>query len=190
MFSRYRSLGLVVIPDSCSCSNGDWRYFIETVERARFSRGRQVSTVHVDRGASNKECSSRQPEKAAWTRGRRTTDRNTCTGPYMGRHCERNRVPHERYILPSQPTAPFRDVAFHIVAVSPLVPIADRYRLTHARTRMPTLPRRLVQFVLRAASARLLSKKNSSKWNEFRAQIRVWIDYFNARVVRSFKTNR
>ena len=44
-------------------------------------------------------------------------------GPYMGRHCERNRVPHERYILPSQPTAPFRDLAFHIAAVSPLVPI-------------------------------------------------------------------
>lgn len=36
------SLRLVVIPDSCSCSNGDWRYFIETVRsRAR----RQVSTV-------------------------------------------------------------------------------------------------------------------------------------------------
>lgn len=52
--------------------------------------------------------------------------------PYMGTHCERNRVPHERYILPSQPTAPFRDVAFHIAAVSPLVPIADRYRLTYA----------------------------------------------------------
>lgn len=89
--------------------------------------------MHVDRGASNKECSSRQPEKAGWTRGRRTTDRNTCTGPYMGTHCERNRVPHERYILPSQPTAPFRDVAFHIAAVSPLLPIADRYRLTYAR---------------------------------------------------------
>lgn len=44
----------------------------------------------------------------------------------MGTHCERNRVPHERYILPSQPTAPFRDVAFHIAAVSPLIPIADR----------------------------------------------------------------
>lgn len=53
----------------------------------------------------------------------------------MGTHCERNRVPHERYILPSQPTAPFRDVAFHIAAVSPLVPIADRYRLTYARAR-------------------------------------------------------
>lgn len=50
----------------------------------------------------------------------------------MGTHCERNRVPHERYILPSQPTAPFRDVAFHIAAVSPLVPIPDRYRLTYA----------------------------------------------------------
>lgn len=32
----------------------------------------------------------------------------------MGMHCERNRVPRERYILPSQPDGPFRDVAFHI----------------------------------------------------------------------------
>lgn len=59
----------------------------------------------------------------------------------MGTHCERNRVPHERYILPSQPTAPFRDVAFHIAAVSPLVPIADRYRLTYACARATPDPK-------------------------------------------------
>lgn len=106
-------------------------------QRVSLLGGRQVSTVHVDRGASNKECSSRTAGK-----GRRPgpEGEEPLTGthvpiPYMGTHCERNRVPHERYILPSQPTAPFRDVAFHIAAVSPLVPIADRYRLTYARAR-------------------------------------------------------
>lgn len=76
----------VVIPDSCSCRNGGRSaiFYRGGGRGARFSRGRQVSTVHVDRGASNKECSSRQPEKAGWTRGRRTTDRNTCTDTVYG----------------------------------------------------------------------------------------------------------
>lgn len=82
----------------------------------------------------------------------------------MGTHCERNRVPHERYILPSQPTAPFRDVAFHIAAVSPLVPIADRYRLTYAlaRARAHTLLRWLEEFVFLLAKIILFFFSRSS----------------------------
>lgn len=95
----------------------------------------------------------------------------------MGTHCERNRVPHERYILPSQPTAPFRDVAFHIAAVSPLVPIADRYRLTYALARARVRTRffdgsRSSSFCWRKLFFSFLAEV---RWrNEFHAEIEAW----------------
>lgn len=39
--------------------------------------------------------STERKEKNHW-------GQNTCIPPYMGTHCERNRVPRERYIFPSQ----------------------------------------------------------------------------------------
>nr|KAF7438261.1 hypothetical protein H0235_000652 [Vespula pensylvanica] len=67
--------------------------------------------IHVIRWQREDVCNGvgvarRPPEKVVWTRSRRTTGQNTCMPPYMGTHCERNRVPRERYILPLQPPIP------------------------------------------------------------------------------------